>query len=262
MPRLAGHARTTWYDVVGDGPDVVFLHGLSADAFLWAPVVDLLEGRARCVLPELWGHGRSFVDDARWTFQDQVDEVRAVLRVVGVKRPLLVGAGFGATIAAALAVSGDDVSGLLLCAPKLRRPLPGPFGSQGLAAVREKHRSGGPDALAAWAAAASPEAFTKANKDRNKRVQAALKAAVGLGPAIDAAMGAPSLVAEVGRLPVPLTVVLGAEDPTGTNDVLDGGLRADVLRVLPRVGHRVPLEAPAIVVEELLALLDRAPAAA
>lgn len=256
MPRLAGHARTTWYDVVGEGRDAVFLHGLASDAFAWATVVEGLEGRFRCVLPELWGHGRSFVDGGRWTFAEQVDEIRAVIRVVGLKRPLLIGTGYGATLAAALAVGGDDIGGLVLCAPKLRRPLPGPFGALGLAAVRDKLGTGPNDALQAWSAAASPDAFTRSFRDRAKRINAALKAATGLAPAIEAAMGAPALVADVSKVGVPLTVVLGAEDPTGANDVVEGGLNAGVLRIVPRVGHRVPIEAPAVVVEEILALLD------
>jgi pimeloyl-ACP methyl ester carboxylesterase len=39
-------------DTGGDGPPVVFLHGLLVDGSLWDPVVDLLPGR-RCIVPTL-----------------------------------------------------------------------------------------------------------------------------------------------------------------------------------------------------------------
>src|SRR3954462_15483921 len=39
-------------DTGGDGPPVVFLHGLLVDGSLWDPVVELLPGR-RCVVPTL-----------------------------------------------------------------------------------------------------------------------------------------------------------------------------------------------------------------
>lgn len=255
MPRLTGHAHVTHYDVIGQGRDVVLLHGLASDGSCWGPVLEGLSG-VRAIVPDLWGHGRSFVDEgARWTFGEQVDELRALLRVVDAERPVLVGLGYGATLAAAMAQAGEPTAALVLCAPKLRRPLPGPFGGAGLAAVRDKLRAGGLAALAPWAGAASPDAFAKTHKERAKRVQAAMKAATGLAPAIDAAMGAPALAAEVGRDGTPVVVILGADDPTGANDVLDGGLRADVVRIVPRVGHRVPVEAPGPIIEEILARL-------
>jgi pimeloyl-ACP methyl ester carboxylesterase len=42
-----------YQDTGGDGPAIVFVHGLLATGALWAAVVPQLQGRARCIVPEL-----------------------------------------------------------------------------------------------------------------------------------------------------------------------------------------------------------------
>src|ERR671934_1680576 len=42
-----------YLDTGGDGPVILFVHGLLATGMLWAPVVPLLSGDARCIVPEL-----------------------------------------------------------------------------------------------------------------------------------------------------------------------------------------------------------------
>jgi len=44
---------TVYYQESGAGAPVVFLHGYLMGAGLWAPVVRLLEGEFRCLIPEL-----------------------------------------------------------------------------------------------------------------------------------------------------------------------------------------------------------------
>ncbi len=45
--------RTILYDVVGDGPPVVFVHGVWATGGVWNPVVERLATRFRCIVPTL-----------------------------------------------------------------------------------------------------------------------------------------------------------------------------------------------------------------
>ncbi len=47
------------YHESGAGPAVVFLHGNPTSSYLWRNVVPHLAGRARCVVPDLIGHGDS-----------------------------------------------------------------------------------------------------------------------------------------------------------------------------------------------------------
>jgi len=45
--------RTIPYDVTGDGPPIVFVHGVWATGGVWDPVVARLAGRFRCIVPTL-----------------------------------------------------------------------------------------------------------------------------------------------------------------------------------------------------------------
>jgi pimeloyl-ACP methyl ester carboxylesterase len=58
--RGADAARPLFTDAVGaGGPTVVFLHGLGATTRYWGPRVTPLAARARLVLVDLLGFGRS-----------------------------------------------------------------------------------------------------------------------------------------------------------------------------------------------------------
>ena len=52
MSEIALAQGTVHYRDTGDGPPVVFVHGVLVDGRLWEPVVDRLEG-LRCVVPDL-----------------------------------------------------------------------------------------------------------------------------------------------------------------------------------------------------------------
>jgi pimeloyl-ACP methyl ester carboxylesterase len=53
MPEIALEQGTIHYRDEGSGPPVVFVHGALVDGSLWAPVVERLAGRARCIVPDM-----------------------------------------------------------------------------------------------------------------------------------------------------------------------------------------------------------------
>jgi pimeloyl-ACP methyl ester carboxylesterase len=90
------------YDVAGDGPPALFLHGLTNRRQGWDPVTDLLVTDFMCVRIDLRGHG-----DSSMTFDygivSLVGDVRAVADELGVEAPAIVGHSLGATVAAVYA---------------------------------------------------------------------------------------------------------------------------------------------------------------
>src|SRR5438552_6630473 len=48
-----------FYRVEGEGEPLVLLHGLMATGAMFDPLVDLLRGRYRMLVPDLRGHGKS-----------------------------------------------------------------------------------------------------------------------------------------------------------------------------------------------------------
>ena len=52
-----------FYEVRGEGPDVVLLHPYPSDHRYWLPLAQHLESRFRLVMPDLRGLGRSGVGE-------------------------------------------------------------------------------------------------------------------------------------------------------------------------------------------------------
>src|ERR671922_161104 len=52
MPEITLPQGTIRYRDQGDGPPLVFVHGLLVDGRLWEPVVERLDGH-RCIVPDL-----------------------------------------------------------------------------------------------------------------------------------------------------------------------------------------------------------------
>jgi len=53
------HAKKMAYHEAGDGDPVVFLHGNPTSSYLWRNIVPHISGQARCLVPDLIGHGDS-----------------------------------------------------------------------------------------------------------------------------------------------------------------------------------------------------------
>src|SRR5512142_441547 len=70
------------YDVCGQGPPVVFLHGLTSFRQSWQPVTSLLADDATCVLIDLRGHGAS-ARAADYAMPALASDVRAAVERVG-----------------------------------------------------------------------------------------------------------------------------------------------------------------------------------
>lgn len=81
----------------GDGPALVFVHGLTFSRGTWTPVVDALASSFRCVSVDLPGYG-----DSTGSAADPmavVERLAATLAGLGVERPVLVGHSAGALTA-------------------------------------------------------------------------------------------------------------------------------------------------------------------
>jgi N-formylmaleamate deformylase len=114
--------RIHFLDWGGAGePGIVLVHGLSASAWVWAPVARRLIGARRTVAMDLRGHGLSDAptDDGAYDLEVLADDVVAVAEGSGLlddgPAVTLAGHGFGAIVAAAAAAAlGDRCARLVL----------------------------------------------------------------------------------------------------------------------------------------------------
>jgi pimeloyl-ACP methyl ester carboxylesterase len=95
---------TIAYDIAGDGPPVVFIHGLTSYRQTWNPITILLASDFTCVRLDLRGHGASSAAH-EYSMQSLVGDVRTVVEEVGLGEPAIVGHSLGASIAAVYAAA-------------------------------------------------------------------------------------------------------------------------------------------------------------
>lgn len=83
--------------VTGDGPDLLFVHGLGSAQVLWNPLIEELQDRFRCWNLDLRGHGASDrSSDERYALADYTRDVAAALDHIG--RPVIgIGHSLGGT---------------------------------------------------------------------------------------------------------------------------------------------------------------------
>ena len=86
-----------YVDRGGDGPTLVFVHGLVMDDTLWTEVADRLAPVARCVLPvlPLGGHKRPMRPDADLSLHGQADLLAEFVGHLGLTEVILVSVDWG-----------------------------------------------------------------------------------------------------------------------------------------------------------------------
>lgn len=97
MPYAQVNGQNLYYeDSGGDGPAVVFSHGLLMDGSMFEPQVAALKSRCRCIVWDERGHGRTATDTcAPFTYYDSANDLAALLAHLGVRRAVLAGMSQG-----------------------------------------------------------------------------------------------------------------------------------------------------------------------
>jgi pimeloyl-ACP methyl ester carboxylesterase len=94
---LSGHEF--WYLDHGQGPAVMFIHGLTGSHRNWAGLVDNLSAEHRVLAPDLFGHGASDKRLGDYSLAAHAATLRDLLDRLEIRRVTLVGHSFGGGIA-------------------------------------------------------------------------------------------------------------------------------------------------------------------
>jgi pimeloyl-ACP methyl ester carboxylesterase len=84
-------------------PDLLFQHGLASSQRIWDLMLPRMARRFRVVTYDARGHGLSAKPSSGYGFNSIVADARAVIRTVGLRRPIVVGHSWGAMVALELA---------------------------------------------------------------------------------------------------------------------------------------------------------------
>ena len=101
------------YDVTGDGPPLIILHGLFGSARNWRTIAKGLAGRHRVFSLDLRNHGESpWADDM--SYAAMAEDVRAFMSAQGLEAAAVIGHSMGGKAAMALALETPAFLGALI----------------------------------------------------------------------------------------------------------------------------------------------------
>lgn len=118
--------RLHLHDHGGNGPVVVFLHGLASSSANWDPLIPLLKDKYRCISIDLVGFGDSPKPDwYEYTIEEHIRDINKTIKHLHLPKPfILVGHSLGSLIATRYArLNPNDVSRLVLLSPPVYAPL-------------------------------------------------------------------------------------------------------------------------------------------
>jgi pimeloyl-ACP methyl ester carboxylesterase len=230
------------YEVHGTAaPALILVHGWSCDRSYWKEQIDELSPQFQLVLIDLAGHGESGAVRKNYTIDAFGADVAAVVEKLDLKGVVLVGHSMGGDVivAAAQRLRGR-VAGLVwvddyksLEAPSTDEQV------QALVAKFRKdfRRTTDPFVRGMFGANADPKLVDRVAKD-----MASAPPAVALSALENSFWYARTVPAALADLKLPVVAINSDKEPTDYESLAKHGVKA---RVLPDIGHFIPLEDPA-----------------
>ncbi|HLH14944.1 MAG TPA: alpha/beta hydrolase [Solirubrobacteraceae bacterium] len=101
MPKLTlANGLRVHYQQVGEGPDLVMVHGLTGNLAVWhLRIVSELSERFRVLTYDLRGHGLTEAPPSGYTPDAMAQDLLELLDALEIERPLIAGHSYGADIA-------------------------------------------------------------------------------------------------------------------------------------------------------------------
>lgn len=111
MPIAEVNGQRLYYeDTGGPGPAVIFSHGLFMDHEMFAPQVEALEFRYRCITWDERGHAGTASDTlAPFTYYDSANDLAALLSYLGIERAVLAGMSQGGFLSLRCALTHPEI---------------------------------------------------------------------------------------------------------------------------------------------------------
>src|SRR5947209_6975260 len=100
MPKALVNGILLHYQQIGQGPDVVMVHGITGNQAIWhLEIIPALMQEYRLTTYDLRGHGYSDMPPTGYTTADHARDLDHLLDELGIEHTCLVGHSFGAEIA-------------------------------------------------------------------------------------------------------------------------------------------------------------------
>ena len=238
-----------FYEVRGQGPDVILLHPYPSDHRYWHPLAPFLVSRWRLVLPDLRGLGRSGAGEGPTTMEKLAQDLLRLCDAMRIGRAVFVGCSVGGyALFEFWRRSRERVKALVLMDTKAG--LDSDEARAGRLKNAEEVLQKGPEwaidqmmpRLLAPITVSSRLDLVEQAKQTMRQCTAAGMAAMQRGMAARS-----DSVPTLAEIDVP-TLVLGGEDdapsPAGELEAIARGIRGAELKIVRRAGHFAAFEQP------------------
>jgi pimeloyl-ACP methyl ester carboxylesterase len=249
MPTLRSADAQLFYQVTGNGPDVVLLHPFPLNHSFWTPVAEILSTGYRLILPDLRAHGESELGDGPATMQKLADDLALLCREERMQRAFFVGVSIGGYLlfefwrrhrehVAALVLSNTRAGAETAESKANRLAIAEKVLGEGTAGFIEEML---PKLLSPATRTHRPDMVDAARRMMQK-MSADDIAGVQRGMA-----ERPDSVATLQTINVPTLVIAGGDDsvPLAEAELMRQNILASRLQVIANAGHYAALEKPA-----------------
>jgi len=104
MAKIKTNNVETYYEIHGDGPPLMLIHGLGACHKLWQPQIEPFSQNFKVIVYDVRGHGESSGYHEKYSVKLFASDLKALLDLLGVKKVHLCGLSLGGLIAQQFAI--------------------------------------------------------------------------------------------------------------------------------------------------------------
>lgn len=251
-----------YYEVRGDGPDLVLLHPFPAHHGVWVPVADMLAGSYRVITPDLRGLGESAPGEGSATMEKHANDLLRVCIDAGAQKAVFGGNSIGGYILFEFwRRFRERVAGLIFVDTKASADTDEARKTR-LAAAEDVLKGGTEPFIDAQLPKLIGESTHRNRPDRVQEAKRMMMRSTALGvAAVQRGMAErPDSTSTLATIDFPTLVIVGEEDtltPVAEMEKIHQGVRGSVMRRIGMAGHYAPFEQPGEVHKAIRELLRR-----
>ena len=259
MPFVDANGERLHYTVEGTGPDVLLIHSMGTNAYMWRDQIGALKDRYRCVAFDCRGHGETTYNQ-RFDVAGVAADHKAGLDALGIETCHVVGLAMGGPIAISFAAQWPEAVRSLVVADAFvdMREVGGARIPEWAKSIRETPM----DEFGRRYAESRlmPSATAAAREDMSAAI-----AKVSPEAYIDTmkAIFEIEFTEDLAKVRAPTLVIFGEEDevtPRHHSEQIADGIPGAVLETIPDAGHIANIDQPEAFNRILSDFLDAQPA--
>ncbi len=262
MPVATVNGVNLSYQVDGEGPPLVLMHGFSTGLFVWEPLIDRLARTFQVFRYDHRGHGDSGNPPGPYRIQDFADDLEAFLNYFGLERVDLAGHSMGGRTALLFALQhGDRLNRLLLVGASGSAPESDP--RERFEALKELAAAEGMTAVfdSDLYAFALPDAWKTEPARGAARERFQKNTPGGFCAAADAILATPDMRGRLGEIGVPTWACAGEHDagPLAFAELCEKNIPKCTRAIVPGCGHYPMLDATEAFIAQLEEFIEATP---